>query len=284
MIKAVAPSSLSEYLNQVDSLAEEGAYLLFRGQRQQWKLLPKIARLQTTNGLVESERRMLSDLKRRSLPLLSMTPENDLEWLALAQHHGMATRLLDWTQNPLAALWFAVRKPACVSENGTKEPGVVWCLKVPESKVLHADDPKRYEINPFSNRQTVVFRPRHITPRIVAQSGWFTLHAWLDGQGRFVPLEINSRFSSQLIRFDIEGERYPAMRRHLQRVNVHDAALFPDLIGLCDQLEREHTKLTDEQSPNRTGRKRTALPAAATEKKAPIKKVAKRIANKGAAK
>jgi hypothetical protein len=84
-------------------------YTLFRGQEQDWELIPKIGRVGFRNiGDENAEQKMLDDFKRLSMPHLLRVPKNDWDWLALAQHHGMATRLLDWTTNPLVALWFAV--------------------------------------------------------------------------------------------------------------------------------------------------------------------------------
>lgn len=241
--------SIAHYVETVDSLMNGNSYVLFRGQRMQWPLLPKIGRVKLRKSLKETEKEMLASLKRRVVPLLTSKPENDLEWLALAQHHGMATRLLDWTENALAALWFTVRNCPVLNNKGIKEDGVVWCLNAKDNSVLAADDPKRDAIKPFGKKQTVVFRPRHISPRIVAQSGWFTLHAWLDKKDKFISLEQNILFKKQLTKIVVSSDIFFQLRRLLEKLNVNDATLFPDLVGLCEQIEREHTYLEDEKTP-----------------------------------
>jgi type I restriction enzyme M protein len=50
---------------------------------------------------------MLEKFKREAIPYLTIKPNDDWDWLALAQHHGLPTRLLDWTQNPLVAVGIA---------------------------------------------------------------------------------------------------------------------------------------------------------------------------------
>nr|WP_244166618.1 FRG domain-containing protein [Burkholderia anthina] len=82
------------------------------------------------------EARMLDEFTRRALPHLE--PGQNLEacdWLALAQQHGMRTRLLDWSGNALAALWFAVRR---AGESGGD--GVVWCLSHDADDIATAAD------------------------------------------------------------------------------------------------------------------------------------------------
>src|SRR5260221_14753139 len=88
--------SLADYVTLVERTFDED-YMLFRGQRQDWSLLPKISRVKLRSGLSihDTELKMIQEFKRISKPFLVKDPQNEWEWLALAQHYGMSTRLLD---------------------------------------------------------------------------------------------------------------------------------------------------------------------------------------------
>jgi len=120
-------TNLSQYMALVEGSHREVPFLLFRGQRTDETLLPKIARIHVAPLRDGVEKAMLVEFKRMSKPLLREETRSDWDWLALAQHHGLATRLLDWTQNPLAALWFAVQR----SPDGAAG-GVVWVFRAQE--------------------------------------------------------------------------------------------------------------------------------------------------------
>lgn len=213
-------------------------FLLFRGQDQDWPLLPKIARLNPRETLLNDEEDMVSAFKREAVTFLSTVPTNDWDWLSIAQHHGLPTRLLDWTKNPLAALWFAIRYPA----KDPNSPAVVWIFRPAERDIIKNVS----TTSPFDGKRTKVYVPRHVTPRIRAQVAAFTVHKFIATPKRFVPLEKNIQQKHLLHKVLIPAHAFSELRFELDRCGVNASSLFPDLDGLSLHLGWEYSLLSDE--------------------------------------
>lgn len=244
-MKTKAIRSLDGYVDFVQKECSRGETCLFRGQYDDWPLLPKIGRQEIMSEfhdkILPVEQKIFNDFKRRSRPFLNEIerPHNDWDWLALAQHYGLATRLLDWTSNPLAAIWFAVNKPWSINS----EIGVVWVLSPGNDNFVKNET----EENLFKQKTTKVFQPTHISKRIMSQAGWFTVHACLDSK-KFIPLNKNTRFIRRLIKLAIPFQYSFEIKKQLARCGINEVSLFQDLVGLCKDinmpfLDQYHIKL-----------------------------------------
>ncbi len=228
--------SVSEFLQHVEQAKEaEEADLhkedfLYRGQREDKKLVPRLGRLVPKGKRKEIEALMFDEFKRTSVALTDLQPQSDWDLLALAQHHGLPTRLLDWTYSALAALWFAIEKePAEIK--GEKQNGVVWLLKTRVDDFVNENDQE----SPFDNVETGIYRPREITRRIAAQRGVFTIHKIMETEG-IVVFQTNKKFKARLSKLIVEASAFSHIRKHLDGCGVNRSTLFPDLVGLCGHL------------------------------------------------
>ena len=189
---------------------------IYRGEDQAaYELLPKVGRLQRLNeDNVGCEIPSLQEFKRKAVPFLRHDPTGDLEWLALAQHHGLPTRLLDWTGNPLIAAYFAV---AAKLDRGDAAIYVIDQYAL--SQATESTDP-------FQIKENMLYEPRYSSTRFIAQEGLFTLHC--DPKSTFV--------DGSLQKWTIKGECRRELITSLRQFRVSRATVFPDLEGLCMEL------------------------------------------------
>ena len=173
---------------------------------------------------------MLEEIRLLGATHLPNSPETDLDLLVRAQHFGLRTRLLDWTSNSLAALWFACADSA-------KGDVFVYAL---EADTLLSNS-SVYTASPFKTAKTRVLRPRLNNPRVIAQHGWFTLHRYSAKWGCFVPIERNSETKRYLHEYRIPAAIRPQLLVALDRHGVSARTLLPDLGGLCSYVNWKQT-------------------------------------------
>lgn len=234
--------SVAGLLSRVVELYTGNHSVLFRGHRaDDWKLSPRLARtpfrLRFSASLLQTEKAMLSEFERLAVPHLgNRSISSPWDQLALAQHHGLPTRLLDWSSNPLVALWFAVEQPP-----ERDRDAAVWVYETDESDIVDISK------SPYNLSRTLIFRPRHHDSRIVAQAGWFTVHKYLSSSENFSSLERINAHRSELRKFVIPKQYFASLREDLSRCGINRSALFPDLAGLCSHLHWHFSPLPDEK-------------------------------------
>lgn len=116
--------SVGDFITELRNTTQNGL-VWFRGQTNAtWPLLPNIARPTEANpdGLMNQELPAIKRFKQNADAFLARVPRDDWEWIFLMQHHRGLTRLLDWTESPLVALYFALGMTLEESD------AVVWCL------------------------------------------------------------------------------------------------------------------------------------------------------------
>lgn len=226
----------------------------FRGQADaRWPLLSSLSRQISVSKVCEpawerQEDRIRRIFQRKSHLFLDALPADDqLEWLALMQHHGAPTRLLDFTWSPYVAAFFALERAT--------DHAAVWALNLPLLWELHerhrfggiqvsdadprdADSFKQYY---QSNRYRFAWQgdPFRMPQRVVAQSGTFLVTSHLGATVDDI-LAGYPGSGELLIKLVLHTRN---LRAHamaaLYSMNITNATLFPGLDGLARSMAYE---------------------------------------------
>jgi hypothetical protein len=254
-IRIIRIDTWSDYRTYVSS--KEFQSWAFRGQSDsEWPVFSSLSRyLRNFNvhrdAWAFQEERVLRIFRRKARLYLNLVPEEDdaFQWLALMQHHGTPTRLIDFTWSPYVAVFFALHR-------ATKD-SAVWAIFPPRidhseaqeirgGQVINAPDMwlrtrgnyEKYFL-PGDKPFVVTGDPEVMNQRLTAQSGTFAVPGILDE-----PLEkiLGDYPCSKdvIIKFELNTSkvRKEAMQ-DLYVTNIREATLFPDMDGMARSLAYE---------------------------------------------
>jgi hypothetical protein len=213
------------------------AQWFFRGHtKAEYELVPGLYRLNRVRdesfaSWEDLEKFLLLAFQREAAQYIEGQSLSFEDWICLAQHHRLPTRLLDWTTNSLIALFFAV-------ESNYETEANVWCMGFPSTNNCMPEGTFFSQRKSLLDSNFILF-PRHIDERIINQGGCFTKH---DSE---VPLNKREEFGGLLTfnRFRIAPKHKKEIRAALYDMGIHVSFIYPSLDSLASRLHYELTEV-----------------------------------------
>ena len=216
----------------------------FRGHtKSDWKLEPKLMRIDP----LPSETYYLNRFKQDASLILAHQPNGEFEWMFLMQHYGVPTRLLDWSESPLTALYFAI--------NGhPEEAGALWILLPSElNKKSNYRPDYEFEIPSFEDEHLKGYLPSTIagenksklfpmaaiaprnSVRMQSQQGVFTICHRQNIPIEDVGADGNPR--DHIWKYVIPPDAKETFKKELKWLGINRFQLFPELESLSQNLK-----------------------------------------------
>lgn len=279
-VKTLKIESLSAFSKQIETLLSKtkgrisdhaAAMNWYRGHSSssKYRLEPGLYRhpsIKKFEDLLELEANMMNAFRRQGMlhdfkPSID-TPNSGTMQLFYMQHHGVPTRLLDWTSNPFIALYFALSGAKQDSDTGAyRDAAAVWVLDpfswndyalgelkwgVRGPADIEDDEVKSYLPAPIKKTLPIKMYPRPIalmgkanTARMLAQKGHFTLFG--SDTRSMEEIYHRERFPDGcLVKLEVPASKISNVLGVLLAVGYTDSVAFPDLQGLAMEIKRLH--------------------------------------------
>jgi len=216
-MKHTRVNSFPEFIGEVCSPSLNG--YIFRGVAdvKSCKLIPSVGRLAKRKGYsraktASEEKHWLKRFRLEASRYVEARSDT-WEWMCLARHHGLPVRLLDWTRNPLVALYFAVW-------DNEGNAAAVYAERFGRNIDIEK------ESDPFAVQKVGKFQPPHSVARMASQASVLTIH----------PDPTKPYNSSTLRCFEIPAKVVPNLKASLRRCGIHPATVFPGMDGIAKSL------------------------------------------------
>lgn len=238
-------TSITQFIEKINhDFSEYDGSVWYRGQsNKNYSLLPSYLR----NNRSTPETSLLAAFKQNAIMLTDRQPTTSFDWMFLMQHYGIPTRLLDWSESPLVALYFALEK------NNEDTDSIVWALKPTElNKSANIRSLETFYIPSFDDDivkdsysienlsrgpETVVLNPiatiaTRNNIRIQAQLGVFTIH-----HREKVPIE-SIGDGEHVIKYVIDKAHKETILKQLSILGITKFQLFPELSSIIDIMSK----------------------------------------------
>lgn len=218
-------TSLNDFIAQNEENWHPIHHWVYRGVPDtSFALRPTLGRhrIQNQDWLLNREMCLLNEFKRLAPGFIPNSPEGDLEWLCLARHHGLATRLLDWTQNALVALYFAAY-PDCNCDFAVYS--LWYSAWLGDRHEMSLEEIQKYP-------ESILYFPRRTNARLGSQSSVILLcnPPWDDYDDPH----------GNVIKYIFPSEGRNKIRYQLRMLGLKPSVIWADLEGIAQDINDEY--------------------------------------------